>query len=464
MSCYKKMQTKTMHNFQRRRLLRIGARAIAGSGLALGAAPLRTLAQGQNESGSSISDYRALVCVYLEGGCDGFSLMVPTGNYEHASFARARGALAIDKNQLLSLGGGNSPLGLHPAAQPLQPFYDEGRLAIMANTGTLIEPTSQEQYQNNLVSLPAQLFSHSDQAIQWQQLQGRDRAQQGWGARAVDYLTEFQEREYLTSISLSGSNYWQSGINRSPFTMSESGVTEYAGMDAQNEWEQPRSAAFERVLNSDHSHVLARAYADLQKRALTATTELGRVLDDNASLFGDQPVDNDLASKLSMVAQLIAAQDTLGLNRQIFYVSMGGFDVHDNQSRELPELFAQLAEALSYFQSKLDLLGQSQNVTTFTASDFGRALNSNGDGTDHGWGNHLITIGGAVRGGQIYGTLPELDVEGPDSVNRGRIIPTTSASQYAATLLRWIGLQDQEIDVVLPGLNNFSVRDLGFMV
>jgi len=453
-----------MNKFTRRRFLHRGTQTIAGAGLALGANPMLTLAQAADVPTAITGDYRALVCVYLEGGCDGFSLFSPTGSYEHDEFANARGTLAIARNELLNLAGGSALVGLHPSAAALQPHYDEGRLAMIANVGTLIEPTTQEQYENNEVVLPAQLFSHSDQAIQWQQLQGRGRAEEGWGAKAADYLADFQERDYLTSISLAGSNYWQSGFGQRPFTMTESGVLQYQGMDPSSDWQQPRHDAFERVLNHSRRHVFSNAYADLQKRAMSITSELGQVLESNAGLFTDQPAENSLAEKLNMVAQLIAAQETLGLQRQIFYVSMGGFDVHDNQSRELPDLFRDLSEALSFFQGKLDDMGKSNNVTTFTASDFGRSLLSNGDGTDHGWGNHLMAIGGAVNGGAIYGTLPSLDVNGPDSVHRGRILPTSSATQYAASLLSWIGLSDTELESVLPNINNFSSRNLGFMV
>ncbi|ASJ76494.1 DUF1501 domain-containing protein [Granulosicoccus antarcticus] len=453
-----------MNNFSRRRFLDLGTRTIAGAGLALGVNPALTLARAADSATSQSSDYRALVCVYLEGGCDGFSLMVPTGSYEHAELAQARGELAIPQHQLISLQGGNSPLGLHPNAASLQPLFDDGHLAMIANIGTLIEPTTQEQYLNNTVALPAQLFSHSDQSIQWQQLQGRDRAQEGWGARAADYLSDFQERDYLTSISLAGSNYWQSGSGQRPFSLTGSGVLEYQGLDGNNNWQSPRREAFERVLNLPRDHVFTTAYADLQKRAISITSELGQVLESNASLFTDQPEDNSLAQKLNMVAQLIAAQEQLGLQRQIYYVSMSGFDVHDNQSLELPELFKELTEALAFFQNKIDMLGKSANVTTFTASDFGRSLLSNGDGTDHGWGNHLMAMGGAVMGGSIYGELPSFALDGPDSVHRGRILPTTSASQYASTLLRWVGLDEAAVSEVLPDIGNFQTRDLGFMI
>lgn len=451
-----------MNSFTRRRFLHRGMQTIAGAGLALGAQPAFTLARAQ-EATQGFSDYRALVCVYLEGGCDGFSLMVPTGSYEHDAFASARGALSIPHNQLIGLNGGSSPIGLHPNAAALQPLYDEGRLAMIANIGTLIEPTTREQYDNHEVAIPAQLFSHSDQATQWQQLQGRDSAEEGWGAKAVQYLSGSQEKDYLTSVSLAGSNYWQSGFGQRPFSMTESGVLEYQGLDAFSDWQAPRRAAFERVLDLPRQHVFTKAYADLQKSAISATTELGQVLESNAGLFTDQPEGNGLAEKLNMVAQLIAVQDQLGLRRQIYYVSMDGFDVHDNQSREQPELFTELSEGLAYFQNKLDEIGHSENVTTFTASDFGRSLLSNGDGTDHGWGNHLMAFGGAVNGGEIYGTLPSLELDGPDDVHRGRILPTTSATQYAASLLSWIGLNENELANVLPDINNFATRDLGFL-
>ena len=175
------------------------------------------------------------------------------------------------------------------------------------------------------------------------------------------------------------------------------------------------------------------------------------------------PLDNDLAAQLSMVAQMIAAHPVLGMKRQIFYVRMDGFDVHDNQNKNQPGLFTQLTDALMYFQATIDELGLSESITTFTASDFGRSLTSNGDGTDHGWGNHHMVLGSAVNGGDIYGQLPRMSTEGPDAIRNGRVIPTLSASQYAASLLRWAGLQESSLDLVLPDLGNFSARDLGFL-
>lgn len=464
-----------MNDRQRRRFLSIGAKTIAGAGLALGADPLMTLAHAQDGSFDTggDGDYRALVCVFLHGGMDGFSLLVPTGDAEYNAYQRSRGALSLSRSQLLDLSsssgdGAQSGVGLHSAAQPLMPLFDEGRLAMIANVGNIIEPTSRELYEAGAVNLPSQLFSHSDQAIQWQQLQGASRAKNGWGALAAEQIAAEQGRDYLTSISVAGSNYWQSGEGHRPFTVRESGVLTHNGLDASSDWQRPRADAFDRALQLDRRHVLEQAYAELHSRARSNTTELGALL---SSRFGDdtdEPIahnrDEDLlAAQLNMVAKLIAVHSELGMRRQIFYVGMGGFDVHDNQNQELPELFGSLANALSGFQGAMDMYGLSENVTTFTASDFGRSLTSNGDGTDHGWGNHMFAMGGAVQGGTVYGTLPLLDVDGPDAVQNGRIVPTLAASQYAATLLGWLGLDDARMDTVLPTLSNFSSRNLGFM-
>jgi len=231
-----------MNNYSRRRFLQLGSRTLAGAGLALGANPMMTLAQAAEGSANAASGYRALVCIYLAGGCDGFSLIVPTGNAEHAEYTRSRGQLALAHSDLIELytQSGNAPaMGLHKSAASLEPLFNEGRLALIGNVGNLIEPTTKEEYENATVSLPAQLFSHADQEIQWQQLQGRDRAQTGWGALAADYLASYQARQDLTSVTVSGSNYWQSGLGKRPFSLRSSGIVQYSGLRQDNRWERP---------------------------------------------------------------------------------------------------------------------------------------------------------------------------------------------------------------------------------
>ncbi len=451
-----------MSDYKRRKFLKRGCQAIGTAGLALGANPMLTLARAAESDFTSSSDYRALVCIFLQGGSDGFSLFVPTDANGYQHYANSRQGLAVSQANLLDLSGlSGSPLGLHSSAAPLQSLFNEGKLAMISNVGNLIEPTTLTQYEDKSVALPAQLFSHSDQEIQWQQLQGRDRGTEGWGALAADYLSSYHERDYLTSISLAGSNYWQAGVGQRPFTMQESGVLEYSGISTEDDWQRVRAEAFARVLEQPQDHIIAQAFADVQNRARNITAELGAVLESSSALTLDQPEEDTLAAKLGMVAQLIAAREQLGLRRQIFYVRMKGFDVHDNMNQRNADLFAELADGMAFFQSALEQIGMGEQVTTFTASDFGRTLTSNGDGTDHGWGNHMMVMGGAVNGGQIYGQLPSMAADGPDAVHNGRILPTISASQYAASLLEWAGLDQSQLNQVLPNLSNFDGYDLG---
>ena len=455
-----------MNKSERRRFLRTGAKTIAGAGLALGANPWLTLAQAADSNFADGEDYRALVCVYLEGGSDGFSLLVPTGNAEYNEYTQSRRELSVARESLLDLtttSGNHDSLGFNKHAEPLYNLFQEHRMALIANVGNLIVPTTRGEYEDKAVPLPAQLFSHSDQEIQWQQLQGRGRGEQGWGAAAAEHFSTYQDRDYLTSVTLDGSNYWQSGTGQRPFSMQEKGLLDFAGLDMFNDWEKPRAEAYRRVMQQQQNHLFSSAYADIQNRALRITAELGAILHTNGPIITEQPEENSLAAQLGMVAQLIAARGQLGMRRQIFYVRMKGFDVHDHQNQMQPWLFGELAEALSYFQTTLDEIGEADNVTTFTASDFGRTLTGNGDGTDHGWGNHMMVMGGAVKGGDVYGTIPSMGVDGPDAVRNGRVVPTLASAQYAATLLRWMGIPEDQLQVVLPTLQNFQQTDLGFL-
>ena len=414
-----------MNKYSRRNFLHLGMRTIAGAGLALGANPQIGLANTQRLFADAADDsYRALVCVFLEGGIDGFSLFVPNSTAEHNAFARSRGNLAVDRSSLLDMGVGT---GLHSSASALMPLWDAGKLAMISNVGNLVEPTTREDYLASRVDIPVQLFSHADQAQQWQQLQGRNRSNNGWGALAAGHLTQAQARDYLTSISVAGSNHWLTSHASRPYTLRESGLVPYIGLNESNVNQRPRASAFNDIMQIQGDSLLQEAYSDLQQNARSNTAEIGSLLSarfpSGQEPISHNPAKNIFAARLNMVAKLIAIQSELGMRRQLFYVRLGGFDVHDDQNDRLPQLFAKVADTLADFQGALDALGYGEKVTTFTASDFGRSLVSNGDGTDHGWGNHLFAMGGAVRGGEVYGTLPLLDVSGSDSVHNGRICP-----------------------------------------
>jgi len=452
-----------MHDRQRRKFLSLGVKTMCGAGLALGSSPWHTLSNFAHAD-SGANDYRALVCVYLEGGMDGFSMLVPDSDAEYKEYYESRGDLAIDRQDILPLAMRNTSTvasGLHPHLAPLYDLYNEGRMGFVANVGTLIEPTTKELYENKAVRLPSQLFSHADQEIQWQQLQGQTNSTQGWGALAARHLASQQQRDYLTSVTLGGANYWQAGNEQRPFSVRSSGLVQYQGMDDGTEWQRPRKESFQRVSQLEYPHLFMDAYADLQRRAGDITSELGSVLANQPDPGVEMPQENNLAEQLKMVARMIAVHPVLGMKRQIFYVRMDGFDVHDNQNKNQPWLFSQLAQAMAYFQASIDELGMGNKVTTFTASDFGRSLTSNGDGTDHGWGNHHMVMGSAVNGGDIIGQIPRMSVDGPDAIRNGRVIPTLSASQYAATLLGWAGLDDSALNTVLPDLQNFDSSNLG---
>ncbi|MEM7257311.1 MAG: DUF1501 domain-containing protein, partial [Pseudomonadota bacterium] len=265
--------------------------------------------------------------------------------------------------------------------------------------------------------------------------------------------------------SLVGNNEWQAGGDQAAFTINSGGVSKYAGMEdlSQDSWQLPRRQAFIQLLHHQYNNLFERSYAELQSRALVLSTNVGAALDRLGELQTPVPAENQLAEQLAMVAKLIAIKDEFRMTRQLFYVDLHGFDTHDDQLRVQPYLYSQLADALAFFHQALSELNQLDNVVSFTTSDFGRTVSSNGDGTDHGWGNHHIVMGGAVRGADVYGTMPRLTVNGQDDYRNGRIVPTTAVSQYAATNLRWLGLSENEIDQLLPTLANFTARDLGFL-
>jgi len=288
---------------------------------------------------------------------------------------------------------------------------------------------------------------------------------EGWGALAAEHFGSSQARDYLTSVSLDGANAWQTSEVARPYSLRGGEIESFLGLNNSNPNQGPRADAFDRLMSQSGSSLLEQDYASLHRDARSSTAELGALLSARFGSSASQPVrlnlqSNRLAAQLNMIAKLVALREELGMTRQIFYVRMGGYDVHDNQNSRLPKLFGSLANTLAAFQDSLDGLGVGNNVTTFTASDFGRSLNSNGDGTDHGWGNHLFAMGGAVNGGQIIGTLPVLDKSGPDSVRNGRILPTMAACQYAASLLDWLGLDEAQVNRVLPTLSNFPTGAL----
>ncbi len=450
-----------MNKYTRRKFIELGCRTILGAGLAGGSVTKFAHAQ------ASGADYRALVCIHLNGGNDGFNMIVPAAGAGYAEYAQGRGHLAVPANDLLLLNpvtANTTAVGLNPHMAALKPLFESGQLAFQSNVGTLLEPGTAEDVRNKSIRLPEHLFSHNDQTRQWQKLNHYHQSNAGWGARAADIVSRNQPNPNLASISLSGSNDWQSGGDFSAFNINSDGVRSYAGMgDHQSKWQMPRREAFIQLLHAQYNNVFEQAYAELQSRALVLSTNVGAALAKRGELQTPVPKDNPLADQLAMVAKLISIKDEFRLYRQLFYVELGGFDTHDYQLEKQPALYANIASALEFFNQALLEIGHQENVVSFTTSDFGRSVTSNGDGTDHGWGNHHIVMGNAVAGSDIYGSIPRILVDGPDDSRNGRIVPTTAVCQYAATMLHWLGLHSTEIDQLLPSLKNFDTRKLGFL-
>ncbi|MFQ5547080.1 MAG: DUF1501 domain-containing protein [Woeseia sp.] len=411
-------------------------------------------------------DYKALVCVFLFGGNDSFNMLVPRSAAEYNVYAASRQNMAILQADLLPI----NPLtpdgalyGLHPMMPEVQTLFGSSRAAFVTNVGPLIEPTTKAQYQGRSVLLPPQLFSHNDQQDQWNSLRGLTPGKTGWAGRIADLIrTNVANQQMATNVSLFGSTLLQSADQTVAYVMGDDGPIQFAGFD-NTQGGQAQRAAFEAVLNANYSSIYERGFVEVQKRAVASADLIAGALN-NAPPLNTVFPNGELGRQLNTVARLIAVRDQLQMQRQIFFVATGGFDSHDDQLQNQPGLLGGVSQAMSAFYDATVELGVSGMVTSFTQSDFGRTLTSNGDGTDHAWGGNQLVIGDAVAGREMYGSYPLLQIDGPDDVGGGRIIPTLSADQYSATLSKWFGIPDADLSIVAPHIDNFVQRDLGFLL
>lgn len=428
-----------------------------------------TLSRMQLANAQSVgNDYKALICIFLYGGNDSYNMVVPTSTSAYATYASVRQNLAIEQNALLPITPvslSTTDYGFHPSMSAVRDLFQMGKISVLANVGALIEPVTKTTYQMNQVAIPPQLFSHNDQQNFVQSLTNGI-AKNGWAGRAADVMGSLNVNQRLSmNISLSGANIWQSGRNVIPYSINGSGVATLSGLNenSSDAFERNRAQIYKTLLQNTQPHIFEEEYSKVQLRAWSLANELSSAINEQPALTTVFPSDNKLATDLKMIAQLISARAALDVRRQVFFVGMGGFDTHGGQNNTQPELLEKLSQAMNVFYQSLVELGVENNVTTFTASDFGRTLTSNGDGTDHAWGGHQLILGGAVNGGDIYGTMPSLEIDSEDDIGEGRIIPTTSIDQYGATLANWFGLPVADFPDVFPNLQNFSGHNLGFM-
>ena len=339
---------------------------------------------------------------------------------------------------------------------------------MIANVGTLLAPTTIDQYRNRTSELPPNLFSHNDQQVLWQTSIPNDSnafQPNGWGGRVADLLHSAHNDSSLSMlISLGGTNFFQVADTIQPVRLPGGGLPAYRLGQDTSENGVDRYAAFRKILNKDYANTLENAFSDVSNRAIRDIDTVNGAIAETGD-FEDTIPDNRLGNQLRIVAKLIQARESLGQRRQIFFCATGGFDTHGPQLGAHAGLLGGLDSALTGFNSALGSLGMSDNVTSFTASDFGRTFDSNGRGSDHGWGSHHLVMGGAVRGNRIYGEYPDLDLaEGnPLDTGRGRWLPTTSVDQYSATLAKWFGVSPSNLSTIFPNLGNFSNPDLGFL-
>lgn len=407
-------------------------------------------------------DYRALVCLFLLGGNDGNNTVVPYDDY--ASYQKVRGtSLNLAKDTLLKVSAASqkAAFGLHPALAEIHPLYEQGKLAVVANTGPLAQPITRAEYAAG-APRPDSLFSHSDQQALWQAAVSSSTdpyARTGWGGRTADLLASANATTFPMVVSTSGVPLFGTGERARPLVPGTS-LTGY-GTDAAS---KARYAALRRLLAMETGAALVDGQSEITGNAIDDLDDLVAALAKGPKPATTFPT-STIGRQLQSVAQVIAVRETLKLSRQVFFVSHGSFDTHAGQAGTQQTLLSQASQALAAFHAATVELGVESAVTTFTLSDFGRTFQPNsGGGSDHAWGSHQLVLGGAVKGGDFYGKYPTLALAGPDdAATEGRWIPTTSVDQYAATLVRWFGVPPSQLGSVFPNLGRFSTPDLGFL-
>jgi uncharacterized protein (DUF1501 family) len=433
---------------------------------------------------SAPTDYRALVCIFLSGGNDGHGTVIATDSPSFNAFTTARSGapgLAYNMSDLLPIALRTPQSGrtfaLNPYLAGVQNLFNAGRAAIVANTGTLIAPTAKAQIQANSVPLPASLYSHFDQTAAWQAItaNGGSAVHTGWGGAMADLIATMNTNSAFTCISTAGIALFLSGQTSYQLNVTSAGPIPIAGLNQPLFGQQAGSNALASVLTASENNLFAKEYEVIINRSTAAQATLSTsMLPSGVGGVPNPPqyldpitnklTNNSFATSLQTVARIIGGRSGLGVTRQIFYVVLGGFDTHDNQAPQIARLLTQLGSGLEYFDATMTSMGTNDQVTTFTASDFGRTLTANSDGTDHGWGSHHIVTGGAVVGQDMYGQYPVIGTNQANDMGAGRLIPTTSVEQYAGTLARWFGLSDSQVKTVFPNFANFGSNPyLGFM-
>jgi uncharacterized protein (DUF1501 family) len=455
----------TTSSSRREFLKRSSAFSVAGA-----AAPWAlNLAAISEAAAQTATDYKALVCIFLYGGNDHGNTLVPYDQSTYDSYATLRSTLAtarsaLDATVLTPATGLELPNGrqyaLAPQLSPLLPAFNAGRLGVLLNIGPLIEPTTKAQYTARSVPLPPRLFSHNDQQSTWQASSPEGSAS-GWGGRIGDLLASGNGQSVFTAVSVTGNAVYLSGRSAVQYQVTSNGSVPIGGIGSSLYGSPAAAQALRSLITSTPgTNLFEREHARVVQRSIDADVALRAALA-GITVNTAFPA-TGLGSQLSMVARMIAARNAVGAKRQVFFVGIGGFDAHDKLADNHPALLTQIGDAMAAFDAAMVQQGTSSQVTAFTASDFGRTLSSNGDGSDHGWGSFHFINGGAVRGQRFHGQAPLPGNNGPDDVGQGRMLPTMAVDQLAATLATWMGVTNPtDLATVVPGIGNYTQKDLG---
>jgi len=481
-------QTQT----QRREFLkRLGA-TVAGGTAAAWMPQLNLMAQSMRATCPNPPNYRAIVCVYLAGGNDAWNMVIPTDATRYQSYLNSRGGVYDAATNPAGVGVGSAALlpitpsnggsyGLHPSCGDftvgtpaitvpgLRTLFNQNRIAVLPNVGTLIRPITKTEYNSNPALRPPQLFSHNDQEKLWNLGKTQLNERYGWGGLLADRINQCNGRADVPAcISVAGTSLFQVGQEVFPYGLSTS-ATGAVGLSAYTNASPTSSDALRRnvlsnLLTANNTNLLQREYGAVTKRSIDLFTDFSTALQAPANQVAlARPANNSLADQLWTVARTIRARTMLQQNRQVFYVRLGGFDTHDAQmgANGQPLLITRINQALGWFYAALQEMGMESNVVTFTMSEFARTLNSNGNGTDHAWGSLQLVMGGNnVGGGKIYGSFPEASLNGPISFSRGQFIPDLSVDQIGAQLGLWMGLENSDLAAIFPNYANFSATAL----
>jgi uncharacterized protein (DUF1501 family) len=446
----------------RRGFMRDVVRSVSAAG-ALGA--LGKFGEMNALASSPNLPYQALVCIFLAGGNDGHNTVVPitTAQQNYSLYQQGRGGLALSQASLVPIHNGADTYGLHPRLVEMGNLYNQAAspVAIVANVGMLVKQIDRNLYNtNNSAILPNALFSHSDQSSQWQTSIPSGLGSTGWGGRIADQLASYNTgASFPPMASTNGASLFVTGQQTFAATVPAGSA------QLLNVGNQARLQGLQQLLTFDNGLQLVQAANGTLTRGVNYAATLSTALN-GVTLTTAFPANNPLATQLQTVARIIKVRAALGLSRQIFFCQLGGFDTHGGQLATQDQLLQQLSQAMAaFYQATVDL-SVPNNVTTFTASEFGRTLSPNGNGgTDHAWGSHHFVMGGGVQGGKFFGQYPDLHLGGPNDANsRGTLIPSTSVDQYAATMAQWFGVQPgANLASIFPNLSNFTTTDLGIM-